>query len=231
MQTANLANDWMVWDNTEPSGVQIEYSTRTTPGIDVIPTAKRRAINGPEKSPSGGVYVGYETRWLIPASLITPGNAPEPADVVIDSQGTRWTVLKADLNRFGNTWLLGCVNLVLALRLQDTVAIERAGLSYDAAGAAIKSFPPDPRGSVLYTCAARVQEITEEVALERGVQYARGRYEIIVGRQVPLVEPGEDRVNWPDPNLAGATVYFDIVDVHNPTRIDELPVLACERRR
>lgn len=220
----DLSSDYLAWDGCEP--VSIEIPTRTAPRTLDIPVAKRRAVRGSQRSPSGGVYLGFETRWLIPARLVPSGEAIEPAHVILDGEGTRWTVLTADRNKQNHTWLAGCVNLTLALGLKDTVTIERATLAADAAGVPAKLFPPDG-GRILYTVSARVQQITEQIALERGVRYAKGRYDVIVDRQLRELDIAEDRVVWVE---GDETRYLDITGYRQPERIDELPVIETERR-
>lgn len=220
----DLSADHLCWDGTE--GVTLEVTKRTAPDLVPVAVAKRRAVRASQRSPSGGVYAGYELRWLLPARE-TAGVTPKPGDVIEDDQAERWTVLTVEANRLRQTFACGCVNLVLALDLRDTVVIERASIAPDAAGVPVKSFPP-AGGRDLYVVAARVQEVTREVAEERGVRYAKERYEVTVDRQLRDLDAGEDRLRWVDP--AGVTRYLDIVDYRNPERIDELPVLTAEDR-
>lgn len=216
----DLSSDYLCWDQVE--AISLEIPTRAAPRTLDVSVAKRRAIRSREKSPSGGVYQGFETRWLIPARMLPTGEKIEPAQVILDQEGTRWTVLTVDRNKHGHTWAAGCVNLALALQLRDTVTIERATISADAAGAAIKTFD-----RILYTVQARVQQITEQIALERGVRYAKGRYDVIVDRQLFGLDIAEDRVKWFEGDLVR---YLDITGYRAPERIDELPVIEAERR-
>jgi hypothetical protein len=59
-----------------------------------IQFAKRRVPTTSEKSPSGGVYIAYEANWTINLDQFPQGIVPKEADVVIDSDGNRFTVLK-----------------------------------------------------------------------------------------------------------------------------------------
>lgn len=220
----DLSADHTAWDQTEQ--VNWEQTTRKTPRSIPLTVAKRSSVRSRQQSPSGGVYVGAEINWRVPARLVPAGEMPKPADVIVDSEDTRWTVLTVERKRLQQTWLLGCVNLTLALDLRETILVERATIGYDGAGAASKSFPPHG-GRVLYTAQARVQYTEGEVAEGRGVRAQRERYEVIVDRQMPDVDVAEDRVRWVD---RGVTRYLDIVAYRRPERIDELPVLECEER-
>lgn len=207
----------LAWDHTE--SVTLEVVSRAGVSQSVhVGIAKRRAIRSAQKSPSGGVYLGHEVNWHLPKRELPDGVVPKPADVVVDGEDERWTILTRNKNRLGETYALGCVNLTLAHDLRDTVVIERATIGRDQSGAAVKVFD-----RVLATCQARVQEITQEIASERGMRYARGRYEVTVDRQLS-VDVTEDRVRWSE---RGVTRYLDIIGYRNAQRIDELPVLEC----
>lgn len=210
------------WDNCEP--VTLEITRHPANRADTIPRAKRRNVRGREKSPSGGVYAGYEVRWHLPARLLAPEVRPKPGDVIIDQDGVRWTVLTVDRNRLGQTWALGCVDLVLANDLRDTIDVEEPTIEYDRAGAAVKRFPSsDPKGGrILYASVpARVQQVGQEQEDQRGIRAFLGKYDVIVGKQLAVTFEG--RVKW-------GSVYLDIKGVRNPERIDELQVLECEAR-
>lgn len=218
----DLSADSVAWDQTE--SITLEVSTRAAPDLVAVNVAKRSNIRSAQKSPSGGVYLGFESRWRIPRRELPEGVIPKPADVVVDNEDQRWTVLTAEQNRLGETYALGCVNLSLAHQLRDVVVIERATISYDGAGAATKTF-----NRVLYTVAARVQELTREVAEERGVRYGKGRYEVTVDRQLHLLDVAEDRVRFVE-RVTGTVMYLDITGYRQPERIDDLPVVECELR-
>jgi hypothetical protein len=221
----DMTLEYRCWDNTE--SITIEQVTRGGMRKIAVDVAKGRNIRGREKSPSGGVYVGYERNWHIPRVLLPEGAELKAADIVVDEGGKRDTVLTANYNRHKQRWELGCVDLVLALDLRDQVVIQRAAIGYDPAGVPVKTFPPGG-GSVLFTRPARVQPMTQEIAEERGVRFAKDQYDIVVGGQIEGVDSSQDRVVWRD--RQGQTWTLDIVSVHNAERIDELPVIVAERR-
>ena len=218
-----LASDYRCWDATTAVTLEAPARQGEAPGRYYLAVAKQRAVRGRERSPSGGVYLGHETRWHLPYVLLPEGVLPVPGWVVEEEDGTRWTVLTRDRNRRGQTCTLGCVDLVLAHDLRDTVVIERATISHDASGAAVKD---DWRP--LYTVRARVQLQEESPDEARGARYGRRRYQVIVDRQLPLLDVAEDRLRWqPDTR----TAYLDLMAYRQPERIDELPVLEAEERR
>lgn len=218
---------FLVWDNT--IGIVLQ-SRRGAAGPETrIPVVKRRGILGKELAASGGVYTGNDVVFLVPQVLM-PWPA-KPADVVTDDTGTRYTVLGADLLKNLWTWKLTTRDLILAFDLRDSINIERASISYDAAGAAVKSFPTQTDngttgGSYLaQNMPARVQLLTDAIRDERGIRGFVGTHAIIIADQVNVI--AEDRVAW---TVNEVTTYFDIVGYHNPERIDELPVLDVEAR-
>lgn len=223
----DLSADHVAWDNTEPvTLLKLDRDGREVFSC-ALPAAKGQEITRREKSPSGGAYLGFERTWHLPArDIAEPNVGVSPGDVIEDEGATRWTVLTVRWSRLKNRWRAECVNLVLALGLRDTVAIERAVIAYDASGAAVKAFPP-LGGRVLFTLAARVQEMSREIAEERLARYDKRRYEVIVDRMPTGLDIAEDRVAWTD---RGEVRHLDITGLRNAERIDDLPVLECEAR-
>jgi len=224
----NFSGDFALWDFTE-SGT---FTPGHRPGSPAVPyaiaTALRAQVNDREKSPSGGVYQGFEVNWFLPGPLLAAAGAPnpQPADVWTDAQGVLWTVLVANYDRADQVWQLGTVDLVLANNLRDTVDVQRPTLSYDAAGGVVRHWPDGnapgvtPGGQTVYAAVpARVQPLTQEVVDERGLRAFRGNYAVILGQQLDLVR--EDRLKV---TLSSGTAYLDVRGTHDPQRIDELPV-------
>lgn len=216
--TVPVGQDYHAWDNVQE--VRFEHARRAGAASPaVLPVAKGRAVTKREKSPSGGVYLGFERNWLVPRAVLPANLEPAPGDVVVDGDGTRWTVLTCDQWAFNTVLRLGCVNLTLAHDLRDAVDVERAALSQDAAGAYVKTFPP-AGGTVAYgSLPCRVQLVQEEIDDQRGIRGFLRRYDVTVDRQVTVTN--EDRLK-----LADGT-YLDVVGYRNATRIDELPVIEA----
>jgi hypothetical protein len=212
-----------------------------TPVIDTISGAKFRAISFRERIASGGGYAGSDRNCLIPKMAVPPDWIGKPADVIIDSSGVRWTALEDRTNRLGLTYYFVCRALSLVNGLSDEINIERATISYDTAGAAVKAFPPpggagtnapipitgigagcSQAGSTIYQrLKARVQPQRTEVRDERGLRGPVTKYDIIVEKQLWITT--EDRVLWNGQ-------YLDIIGYRQAERIDELPIVEAELR-
>lgn len=240
-----FGDDWRQWDQTERVKVELSRrpATQAAKAGDVlgVAVAKRTAVRGREKSPSGGVYVGYESNWRIPAQFVPRGLLLKPADVVVVDDpdrpdvGRRWTVLTADLRRQGTTWLLGCVDLVLAADLRDAVTVERADRQYDAAGVLVKRWPSDvPKlgGVVLYdSIPCRFQPEAQETTDARGIRGDRTTYAVIVDRDLAL-DVTEDRLVVASAGADGppAGTVLDMVRYTSARSITDLSVIAAQRR-
>lgn len=230
----NHSADHCAWDCTQP--VTLERSGRVAPKRAPVGAAKRRSIRTAQRSPSGGVYLGAEAAWHIPRVELPEGVVPAPRDVIIEdarddaeatlgagaAAETRWTVLTVSRNRQGESYACGCVDLVVAHHLHDLVVLETPSHRTLPSGAQAKAWERAGERPLR----ARVQELSREVAEERGARYGRLRYDVIIERQID-VDVAEARVVWHD---GVAERHLDIVRVRNPERIDELPVLECELR-
>ena len=225
MNVVPMQDDYKIWDNTSQVIVQVARRAGVNPFH--VPIAKKRAVASRQKSPSGGVYSGFEVRWHIPSVFVPSGVVLKMADIVLETDGTEWTALTVDKNKGGQTITLGCVNLTLAADLRDTISIERATVGYDSAGTPTKRFPPDA-GTILYAgVPARVQPVDDEVAETRGIRGQQTNYRITLGREIE-VNVAEDRVKWTDGE--GVTRYLDIVRHQNSRLIDELTSLDAQVR-
>lgn len=220
----------LAWDNTET--VEFQSTTRLPVPADPRPSsgmvdslvAKRRAPTFKELTASGGVYTGQDLVWLIPAVNLDGGMIPKPSDVVVDEEGNRWTVLEVALNALKSTYRCMSRNLVLAHELRDIIQIERASISYDSAGAAVKWFPSDPPerrgGTVIYAdLSARVQPTGGDILDERGIRGLTNLYDVIVGQEVYVTN--EDRIFWQGK-------YLEIRHYQRAEQIDQLPVIQAE---
>ena len=251
----DLSDDFLLWDNT--SMVRYEVARAVPSVADVsplfdgrspapatpksrnksilVPIAKRRNLTMRELAASGGVYQSSDQVYLIPDALLSPSQVrPKMGDVVIETDddspgrqpGQRWTVLDVSRGKSRQTHRLACRNLALALDLRETVTIERPAIRYDAAGVPVKAFPSDatnPGGVTLYSqLPGRAQLVTKEMADEHGIRGLEGKYEVFVDREVDVTH--EDRL------LLANGLYLDIVGYRNGQRIDELPVIVCERK-
>ena len=224
--TPTFASDWRTWDQVESVGIEHARTGQLT--TDAVPVAKRRNLTVKELAASGGVYTGLDRVWLVPQAMLPQGFGFKPADVVVDRAGVRWTVLQTDWGKYGQTWKLTCRDLVLAYDLRDTIDVERATIRYDQAGAPVKDFPPAGGQSLYAQVPARVQLTGEEVTDQRGLRGPLRKYDVIVGRQVPLLST-EDRVKWTDPSTK-QVVYLDVLGLRQPERIEQLPVIEAEGR-
>lgn len=204
--------DFRTWDNVE--AVQYRSSRQLAGPFDLIPVAKQRKLTNKELAASGGVYTGIDRVWTIPQAMFSQGIVPKPADVIVDAQARRWTVLQAEAAKQEETWRLTCRDLVLANDLTDSITIERATITYDHSGVAIKTFAP-----VCVGIAARVQPEHSDIVDERGIRGFKTVVQIIIGQEVSVTN--EDRVTL-------GAVHYEIRGYHNSKRIDELPVIDCE---
>lgn len=217
----DLSSEHLTWDNVESvylesdRGASLDQRSRLS-STDFVPVAKRRALSRREQTPSAGGYTAGRLVWHIPAAVLTPGVVPKVGDVVIDFEQQRWTVTEADLQRNRQRWQLVCLNLSITYDLRDTIDVQRAALSHDAAGAPVKTFPP-AGGTVPYRALpCRVQLVSAGIVDARGIRGAQRTYTVIVDRQIAV--DTEDRILWRGQVL-------DITGYRNPELITELPVL------
>lgn len=210
----DLTNDYLIFDGMEA----VAFTSKKTAGNvqTAITKALGRAPTYKELAPSNGAYTGQDKVWIIPQTLLG-ATTPKPGDFVTASSDN-WTALEVKKIALGSSWWLMTRNLVLANDLRDTIDIERAAVTYDAAGGKVRTFPTAGGTTPYANLAAKVQKLTDALKMVLGVEGFQGTYAVIVAQDLTITD--DDRVKW-------GALYLDIVGMKNPSRIDELPVLDC----
>lgn len=224
---AGLSSDFQVYDGLEPVTV---VSTRNDGSmLDSYPSALRRALSTKEQAASGGAYQAGDVVWFVPATFVQPGMRLKPADVVIDSDQNRYTVLDATEQKLRQSWRLISRNLAIAFQLGDYIDIQHAAISYDRAGIEVQVYPEDGGGSVAYAnLLCRVQEVTESETDERLIRGFAQDVVIYLSQQIQfMADFNRYRVRH---LKAGVTRYYDIVGYRNAEQIGELPVLEARQK-
>lgn len=221
----SMQDDYKCWDNVE--SVTYTHVARTGNAEDTIPVVKRRSVKVGERSPSGGVYVAGDVVFLVPAVLLPASvNPPKPADVVADEDGTRFTVLQVGQNKRSitrgqaacGTWRLEARDLVVAHELADRIDIQRAVVTLDPSGVAVRAWPPEGGSTPYPSLPCRVQLLTDEEAEERGIRGLGQKFKVVLSKQVELTK--EDRIQWVEGNR---TRVLRIESLHDPEQIADLP--------
>lgn len=177
------ADEYLIWEDLQPITLR-SLTTGFTYLDNMIGNAKRRAIGWKEMAASQGVYTSQDTLWLLPAPELPSGVEPKPGDIVLDGDGTSWTILEAPKNKFKNTRRCTCRNLALAAALASSLNIKRPTLAQDASGKRQVTYPtPYPYSSI----ACRLQEIGQQIdpAFRDGVA-GRKDYTLYVGQRLAL---------------------------------------------
>lgn len=220
----DLSNDWTVVDGREP----ITFTSVRHNGelADLVIEAHRRQPVVSEPMPSEGVYTASRCRWNLPAILCRFGD-PKPGDSFRDKKGTDWTVLTAGDSAERSWWDLDCISLAIAFDLRDTIDVERPTIELDAAGTAIKKYPPEGGKVLFQTVACRAQPMAYEETEERGLQGDLQRFQVFVARQLADIDT-EDRLKL-NRLISGRreTVYLERLRYTAPEQLGALPTIEA----
>lgn len=186
-----------------------------------LPIVKRRALTKSELLASEGAYIGTDVVFLIPSQIAPLDFTAKPGDVIEDDDHDRYTALSVALQKFKQTWRCTCRNLAIAHGLEHKIDIQEPAISYDAAGAVVRQFPPDGGFTAYAQVRARVQLLSQEQAEERGLRGFLEAYAVIVEKQVRFTNNA--RIKWQDEK--GTLRFLNIEKLRNPELITELPVI------
>lgn len=224
----DLSQDAQYWDQVQP--LTLTSARETGPMVQTVAVAKQRPINKRELAASNGVYLSFDSIFLVPAVLLQQGN-PKLRDTVVTSQepGTTYTVIGVegrcrDLSGNPQRWVLTARNPIIAYELQDTVTIERADDDYSGTSV-IRRWPSgNPSGgSVLYkSLPCRVQPQQAATTEERGLGGQATSYLVYLGKQVAIPNVRECRLLWTPQGQTASQVLGRLV-LKQSQMIDQLP--------
>jgi len=172
------------------------------------PVAEREAAAG------GGSLVSSDIHWHLPKAECPA--SPALGDVLVDSDGGRWTVLAVTESAAAARWNCTCRNLVVAHGLNDVVTIQRAEYAKDAGGAVAEQWHTWRTG-----VRARIQPLAAQVNAAGGLRRTVRRYRVYLAEDLELDH--KCRIVAPD-----AAVYR-IVGSTGAEQIGALQTIEAER--
>lgn len=210
-----IKGDYRNWVDRE----SVTYHSRSRGG-DVsysLTDCKGRAISRRELAASAGVYTAQDRVWLLPTEIIPAGLSPKPADLIVDSAGTRWTVTpECGLNTLGTWWRMICRDLVLSAQLREMVSVHRPDAAQDASG------NHNPTYSAIYNqVPSRVQVRTKQRVEVRGKYLLESTVDVYVAGPLELFQGDQVRDEL--------GVVYEVQGHGEPDRIDQLQVIYCKR--
>ena len=174
----------------------------------------RRAVTTQEAETSRGEYTLSDVVWHLPASDIS--EPPAPADVIVDGDAARWTVLVAARTTADSRWRCVCRNLAVAHGLDQFVDIERAVYGKSTRGVQQASWRIWRTG-----LAAKIQAVGADNTHSNQRDETVGEYRVYLAE--PVAVDHSHRLKGPD------GVRYRITGYKKPDRIDALQEIHAVR--
>lgn len=186
--------------------------SQTSPAV-AVPGVLRRRIESREAAASGGRYLAGDVDWHLPSAALTA--APEIGSVLIDQNGTAYTILRTERATLGTRWVCHSRNLSITGDLDRLITLERATWTKDANGVAT------PEWSIARSdLAARIQPETGAISVDQDRRLTRVTHRVYLAEAVAVDQ--DYRV------LSGGEV-FRVLGFEQLARIDALCCLLVER--
>lgn len=138
--------------------------------------------------------------------------------MIEDATLQRWTILASDYEQADRVYDLTTVNLAVLFDLRHVATFYAPSATVDAAGARTPTFTAQQP-----SVSARFQLETGQEVEQRGQVGAQRTYSVYV-EELPAAFTTDWQVRDGDGNI------YDPVRWRNAQRLDELPVIECERR-
>ena len=181
-----------------------------------VTDCKRRAPSKRELYASGGGIVAHDLVWLLPDAVRPTAAVPAPGYVVVDGDGTEWTVLEVlPRGRFGQTWRLVTRNLITFWSLTQLATVARPSTAKDASGKPVPTW-----STISSSLRCRLQEASGSAETVFDARATVRRFDLITTTRVQLSVA--DRVT------VSGTAYT-VTGWSNPDRLGEPMIVQLER--
>ena len=188
--------------------------TRPGTGLSVeVPKALRRAILRRDTLDSDGRYTASDFVWHLPVATLD--ETPQAGDILVDEDGSRWTILGVRPATFASRWHCVCRNLVTAHGLNEIVHIDKATITKTDAGAEQFSWQPWRTG-----LDARIHPV------ETHMETSEERTQTVAQYRVYLLDDLEIDATCRVRASDGTT--YQILSSHRRQRLDELMYLLVQ---
>lgn len=182
-------------------------------------------VRSHEAEPTDGQVIQMDQLMVWPIAR-TP--KPPLGSVLVDSDGTHWTILSVDRKQHVETWEAHCRNLDIIPSVSNHVTVLKA---MDGRGRANEFSPtwvglfsgqkPPTQADVLH---ARLQPAVEIAQIRYGAEWSRQTYRLIMNEKMDIdLARGEFRV------LDAAGNHYRIVELMNECRLERYPVAMVVR--
>lgn len=176
--------DWTPGTDFEDVVDGLEAVTLLRRGSDTtaIANALQRAVLDEEISESDGKLKSGDTRWHFPT--VEAVTSPRMGDVILDSDGDRYTILSVQDATLGKRFRCIARNLRVAFGLDDTIEILQAAYVKGSGGA----MEPDHFDTFKAGIRARIQPLESDIGAEFESRRTVNRVEILYEDVEPRLE-------------------------------------------
>lgn len=178
-----------------------------------------------ELDPTNAQVLRQGTLFVWPKSKT---DRPPLGSVVVDSDGTYWTVWRVTNKQHVETWEAKCLNLGIVTADANTATILKATYTHGRAGEAkatwVGLWSEETGGAAEDTVAARFQPSDETAQVQFGAEWSKETYRVYFEEPVPLEAAGGEY------RFVDSEGYrYRVVRYYDEQRIDKLPVAIAVR--
>ncbi len=219
--TFDIADDLLLVDGLDT------LTLKVTGQADVVLSecVVSEPIDVKETEPTGGQVIQTDTLFVWPVARCTQ---PPLGSVLVDEDGTYWTILAVRRKQHVDTWEARCRNLSIVTGDDNVATILKAGYGHGNAGEALAVWKGAVSGALTPTSAdqvsARFQPSKETARILFGSEFTETTYRVLFKTPVPIELAGGQY------RLVDSDGYrYRVVDYQNEERIDKLPVAIAVR--
>ena len=211
----DLTDDFATLDNLEPLTLRVAGLPLAS-----IPRALSEPAQWKDPDEAGGNVLEGDQLWIwpIPATPVRP----PLGSLLIDGNGTAWTILSLTRKDHLNVWEAHGRALSIVYNLNNFAQVLKAAWTKSPGGEAKPTWQ-----TILAAIPARFQPVHQDAQILEDAEWPKTTYHVFLGTdifdpQIP-VEPASADYRLVD--TAGR--HYRIVSYQRPERIDTLPMAVC----
>ena len=212
--TFDWTADFFTLDNLRPLVLRVAGQADRT-----ISAAIDQPADWKDPERAGGNVLEGDQLWIWPMAL-TPARPPLGA-VLIDADGTAWTILAITKTEHVNTYEAHCRNLSVAARLDNTATVLKASYMKSPGGEAL------PTWTQVLSVPARFQPVDETAQILEDAEWPKTIYHVILGLDIFAPEVPVEPASADYRLVDSAGRHYRIVQYQRAERIDVLPLAVC----
>jgi hypothetical protein len=211
----DLTSDFATLDCLEPLTLRVAGQPLAS-----IPRAMNEPADWKDPDQAGGNVLQGDQLWIWPIAA-TP-TRPPLGSLLIDGNGTAWTILSLTRKDHLNVWEAHARALSIAYNLNNVAQVWKATYAKSPAGEALATY-----SLLMAGIPARFQPATQDAKILEDAEWPKTTYHVYLGTDIFAPEIPVEPASADYRLVDSAGRHYRIMQYQRAERIDALPMAVC----